>query len=144
MLIKCLNFKKESEGSPGLRFLLRFLPGDLQVRRGDRVLRAGPVHQSPARMETTPRWCPRLTNYKLHAEKTWTYKKEDRLNFTNVDFPTPVEQVPRIERQKDLAISMFGYMTKEGVFPLYVSKNNLQVKPINLLLSSDKNKSHYC
>ena len=88
-------------------------------------------------METNP-------NYQIHAEKTWAYKKEDGLNFTNVDFPTPVEQVPRIERQNDLAINVFGYTSNEGVFPLYVSKNNPQVEPINLLLFSDENKSHYC
>ena len=47
-------------------------------------------------------------NYKIHVERTSTYKKEDGLNFTNVDFPTPVEQVPRIKRQNDLAINVFG------------------------------------
>ena len=62
-------------------------------------------------------------NYKINAERTSTYKKEDGLNFTNVDFPTPVEQVPRIERQNNLAINVFGYTSNEGVFPLYVSKN---------------------
>ena len=83
-------------------------------------------------------------NYKIHIERTCNYKKEDGLNFTNVDFPTPVDQIPLIKRQNDLAINVFGNTQKEGIFSLYVAKNNLQVEPINLLLSSDKNKSHYC
>ena len=43
----------------------------------------------------------------------------------------------------DLAINVFGYTQKEGIFPLYMPKNNLQVEPVNLLLSSDENKSHF-
>ena len=82
-------------------------------------------------------------NYEIHVERICTYEKEDGLNFTNMDFSMPMDQVPRIKRQNDLAINVFSNTQKEGIFWLNVSKNNLQVEPINLLLSSDENKSHF-
>ena len=82
-------------------------------------------------------------NYEIHVERICTYEKEDGLNFTNMDFSMPMDQVPRIKRQNDLAINVFSNTQKEGIFWLNVSKNDLQVEPINLLLSSDENKSHF-
>ena len=41
--------------------------------------------------------------------RTSSYPTEDGLNFTGIDFPTPVSQIDRLERQNpNLAINVFG------------------------------------
>ena len=42
--------------------------------------------------------------------KTSSYPTEDGLNFAGIDFPTPVSQIGRLERQNpNLAINVFGW-----------------------------------
>ena len=42
--------------------------------------------------------------------RTSSYPTEDGLNFTGIDFPTPVSQIDRLERQNtNLAINVFGW-----------------------------------
>ena len=42
--------------------------------------------------------------------RTSSYPTEDGLNFAGIDFPTPVSQIDRLERQKpNLAINVFGW-----------------------------------
>ena len=43
------------------------------------------------------------------VSRTSSYPTEDGLNFTGIDFPTPVSQIDRLERQNlNLAINVFG------------------------------------
>ena len=80
----------------------------------------------------------RVTKYIAH---------QDELDFTGIEFPTPLSQIPNVERLNDLAINVFGYSDEAGVHPLYLTKD-LTSDPINLLLITEvndgKTKSHYC
>ena len=71
----------------------------------------------------------------------------NELDFTGIDFPTPLNQIPNVEHQNNLAINVFGYSKESGVHPLYLT-SDLSQDPINLLLitkvEDGKVNSHYC
>ena len=57
------------------------------------------------------RWALRATLITPRGDmrRTSSYPTEDGLNFTGIDFPTPVSQIDRLERQNpNLAINVFG------------------------------------
>ena len=80
----------------------------------------------------------RVTKYIAH---------QDELDFTSIEFPTPLSQIPNVERLNGLAINVFGYSDEAGVHPLYLTKDHTR-DPINLLLitkvEDGKTISHYC
>ena len=83
-----------------------------------------------------------------HPDRVWKYKPyENELDFTGIDFPTPLNQIPNVERMNNLAINVFGYSKESGAHPLYLT-NDLSQDPITLLLITEiqdgKTKSHYC
>ena len=62
-----------------------------------------------------------------HPSKLSSYKKyRGMLNFKGIDFPTPRSQIPKVEKQNNIAINVYGYsmspkMTKINLFPYYIS-----------------------
>ena len=57
------------------------------------------------------RWAIRAALFQPRGDmrRTSIYPTEDGLNFTGIDFPTPVSQIDRLERQnQNLAINVFG------------------------------------
>ena len=84
---------------------------------------------------------------KKHSDRVTSYiDNEGALNFTGISFPTPLSQIPKVERQNNLVINVFGYSDSAGVHPLYLTKDH-SASPINLLLITEvkdgKTKSHY-
>ena len=58
------------------------------------------------------RWAIRAALFQPrgHMRRTSSYLTEDGLNFTGIDFPMPVSQIDRLERQNhNLAINVFGW-----------------------------------
>ena len=58
------------------------------------------------------RWAIRAALFRPRGNmrRTSSYPTEDGLNFTGIDFPTPVSQIGRLERQnQNLAINVFGW-----------------------------------
>ena len=76
-----------------------------------------------------------------HPERTTWYSNEDGLDFTGIDAPTPVSQIPKVERQNNLAINVFGW--EKGVIIHHISKQPGEMPRINLLLIEKSNKFHY-
>ena len=80
----------------------------------------------------------RVTKYVAH---------EGELNFTGIDFPTPLSQIPKVEHLNNLAINVFGYSESARVHPLYLTKNH-STSPINLLLitkvEDGETQRHFC
>ena len=72
-----------------------------------------------------------------------SYPTEDRLNFTGIDFPTPVSQIDRLERQNEnLAINVFGW--EKGQVVVYrISKKGGETPRINLMLTNQGENTHY-
>ena len=71
------------------------------------------------------------------------YPTEDGLNFTGIDFPMPVSEISRLEKQNPfLAINVFGWET-ECVTVHRLSEKEGSILRINLMLIQDNEKPHY-
>ena len=70
--------------------------------------------------------------------RTSSYPTEDGLNFAGIDFPTPVSQIDRLERQNpDLAINVFGW-EKEQVIVHRITKKGFDIPTINLMINETR------
>ena len=76
-----------------------------------------------------------------HAFRPSKYPQHDSLDFTGIDAPTPISQIPRVERQNDLAINVFGW--DKRVIVHHTSKQPEDMPRINLLLIEKAGKFHY-
>ena len=66
----------------------------------------------------------------------------DGLNFDGIDFPTPINQIGKVEKQNNLAINVYGCKNKT-ILVYRVSKQPASIKRINLVLIYKGEKSHY-
>ena len=65
------------------------------------------------------------------------------MNFEGIDFPTPVSQIDRLERQNpNLAISVFGW-EKEQVIVHRLSEKGGDIPRINLMVTKQGVNTHY-
>ena len=76
-----------------------------------------------------------------HVDRPSKYPTEDGLNFKGIDAPTPISQIPKVEKLNNLAINVFGW--DKGV-----TVNRLSTQPdgmpcINLLLIEKAGKHHF-
>ena len=69
------------------------------------------------------------------------YPTEDGLDFTGIDAPTPISQIPKVEWQNDLAINVFGW--DKGVIVHHISNQPEDMPRTNLLLIEKAGKFHY-
>ena len=69
------------------------------------------------------------------------YPVQDGLDFGGVDAPTPISQIPKVERRNNLAINVFGW--DKGVIIHQLSKQPPDIPRINLLLIEKAGKFHY-
>ena len=75
--------------------------------------------------------------------RTSSYPTEDGLDFTGIDFPTPVSQIGILERQiHNLAINVFGW--EGGHVVVYrISERGGEIPRINLMLTKQGENSYY-
>ena len=79
-------------------------------------------------------------NYSKH--RVYHYKPlESELNMNGIAYPVAVKDVPKIEKQNDISVTVFGY--EEGYYPLYISRNQKE-RHVNLLLIEKGGKTHDC
>ena len=72
------------------------------------------------------------------------YPKNDGINYEGIDFPTPVKQIDKLEKQNpNLAINVFGW-EKDTVIVYRISSKEKSVEKINLMLIESGEKQHYC
>ena len=72
------------------------------------------------------------------------YPKNDGINYEGIDFPTPVKQIDKLEKQnRNLAINVFGW-EKDTVIVYRISSKEKSVKRINLMLIEKGERQHYC
>ncbi|CAC5412676.1 unnamed protein product [Mytilus coruscus] len=77
----------------------------------------------------------------VHHYQTYT----DRIDVTGIQFPTPVSQIAKFERQNaTISINVFGYEERnDEIYPLFITKKT-NCHHINLLYTrKDDNQSHY-
>ena len=90
------------------------------------------------------RWSLRAALFpvKVHRERTSKYKTDDGLCFNGITAPTPLSQLDRVERQNNLALSVYGW--DNGVIIHRLSNREVPTnRRINLLLISQGDKYHY-
>ena len=72
-----------------------------------------------------------------------SYPTEDGLNFAGIDFPTPVSQIDKLERQNpNLAINVFGW-EKGNVVVYKISEKGGEIPRINLMMTAQGENTHY-
>ena len=80
----------------------------------------------------------------VHPERPSKYFKNDGINCEGIDFPTPVKQIDKLEKQNpNLAINVFGW-EKDTVIVHRISSKEKSVKRINLMLIESGEIQHYC
>ncbi|XP_065198789.1 uncharacterized protein LOC135830431 [Sycon ciliatum] len=66
----------------------------------------------------------------------------NKLDLFGIDFPTPLSQISKVEKQNNLAINVFGY-EDNVIYPLLLTKKRGE-EVINLLLYQKEDQNHYC
>lgn len=81
---------------------------------------------------------------KNHVNRTGVYPKDedDNLDFTGIDYPVKIKDIPRFERQNSLGINVFR-LDGIKICPLFISKQEKSIKRINLLLLEEESEYHY-
>ena len=94
------------------------------------------------------KWAVTLAVYqrKVHPER-WDkelIENSKELKWGGIDFPTPLTQITRFEKQNQYSINVYGY-TGTSVYPLRISKTHTKGKrEINLILPTNGGNQHYC
>ena len=72
-----------------------------------------------------------------------SYPAEDGLNFAGIDFPTPVSQIDKLERQnRNIAINLLGW-EKERVVVHRISEKGGGIPRINFMTTKQNDNMHY-
>ena len=89
------------------------------------------------------RWALRAALFQVakDPQRHTKYPTEDGLDFTGIDAPTPISQIPKVEWQNDLAINVFGW--DKGVIVHHISNQPEDMPRTNLLLIEKAGKFHY-
>ena len=76
-----------------------------------------------------------------YVDRPSKYPTEDGLNFKRIDAPTPISQIPKVEKLNNLAINVFGW--DKGVTVNRLSTQPDGIPRINLLLIEKAGKHHF-
>ena len=79
---------------------------------------------------------------KNNPQRVSVYKKyENTVDFTGIEFPVSIKDIPKIEKMNNISINVFGYEIN-STFPIFISENQAD-NSLNLLLISKEEKRHY-
>ena len=81
---------------------------------------------------------------KVHPERMTSKLRRNAALFdwNGIDFPTPLQQISRFEKQNPYSINVYGW-TGTSVYSLRISKHDNE-QCIDLILLENKGKHHYC
>lgn len=79
---------------------------------------------------------------KSHVNNPYSYYEYPDLNMDGINSPTPVTQIPKVEKKNNIAINVYGYnlskkAKKLNIFPYQISERLENLNRINLLLVSE-------
>lgn len=76
---------------------------------------------------------------------------EDTLDMDGIVFPVQIKQIPKFTNQNDISVNVFGYQLADdkegessGLFPLFISDNQLETHVNLLLYKNELSNAHYC
>lgn len=87
-----------------------------------------------------------------HVDRVSKYPQnhEEHFNLSGINFPTPLSDIPKFEKNNDISINVYGIEPKklqhnmyDVIGPLH-STNQKKDRHINLLYFEDGDRSHYC
>ena len=79
---------------------------------------------------------------RTHPENVRHYQRyEKEVNTVRIDFPTPISQISRFEKQNHISMNVFGY--QKEIFPLHITKEKCN-QHVNLLLFNQGEHRHFC
>ena len=79
---------------------------------------------------------------KNNPQRVSIYKQyENTVDFTGIEFPVSIKDIPKIEKMNNISINVFGYEIN-STFPIFISENQTG-NSLNLLLISKDEKRHY-
>ena len=92
------------------------------------------------------RWAIRAALFPAQAkvDRPSSYPRDDGLDFTGIDFPTPLSQISKIEEQNNLAITVFGWCEGKTVVVRVSEVEDPNTRRIHLMMLTDKHTTHYC
>jgi hypothetical protein len=82
-----------------------------------------------------------LQTPKPHLERISSHTPV-KLNMEGIDFPTPISQISKVEKQNNLAINVYGY--NRGIVPYYISDKIQDRINLMLLHNEETDNYHYC
>ncbi|XP_050547322.1 uncharacterized protein LOC126909005 [Daktulosphaira vitifoliae] len=72
-------------------------------------------------------------------------EKSTSIRFDGIDFPTPLKQIIRFERNNpSMSINVFALDDKNNVYPLRITKSRTSTDHVDLLYVTEPGNSHYC
>ena len=92
------------------------------------------------------RWAIRAALFPAQAkvDRPGSYPRDDGLDFTGIDFPTPLSQISKIEEQNNLAITVFGWCEGKTVVVRVSEVEDPNTRRIHLMMLTNKHTTHYC
>ena len=92
------------------------------------------------------RWAIRAALFTAQAnvDRPGSYPRDDGLDFTGIDFPTPLSQISKIEEQNNLAITVFGWCEGKTVVVRVSEVEDPNTRRIHLMMLTNKHTTHYC
>ena len=92
------------------------------------------------------RWCHLAYKFPVEIDKyrPSKYKQHiDDVDYKGITFPVTIKQIPKIENQNNISISVFGYSNKQA-YPIYISKQTIYKDHLDLLLiTRGDSQKHY-
>lgn len=81
-----------------------------------------------------------MKNNKRVSEKVKL--EAEKYNWKAINFPTPLNQIDKFEKQNSLSVSVYGFDENEVLYPLRITKT-IKDKHVNLLLIRNEGNTHY-
>ena len=82
----------------------------------------------------------------IHPERPSKYPEEDVFDLTGIDYPTPISQISKVEKQNPLAINVFGWDNAHAcvtILRLSECAGDVVRTTVNMLLLEEAGKFHY-
>ena len=98
------------------------------------------------------KWALKAAHFQVlqNPERTSKYPQEDVFNFEGISFPTPLHEIPKIERQNGFAINVLGWDGEKAVIYHVSEMDRPGIPSVNLMLITALDQDtgdpiyHYC
>ena len=98
------------------------------------------------------KWALKAAHFQVavHPERTSQYPQEDVFDFTGISFPTPLHEIPKIEKLNGIAINVLGWDGGKAVICHVSEMDGPGIPSVNLMLITTLDKGtgnpiqHYC